>query len=98
MMNTTTITALAAPLPPIYTYVVSSVFTLLALVAAYIWGSRATLLDGFELALGPKDGVSPKQAQIEFKQRAIPILTNGVEKVPIILSCCTGLEHSLNER
>jgi hypothetical protein len=66
---------------PVHTYVVSSVFTLIVLAATYVWSSQATMLKGFEVALGPKDGVSSTQAQIEFKSRAISILNDGVKKV-----------------
>lgn len=70
-----------SPPLPLYVYLTSTVFTVCALLAAYIWSSRATLIKGFEVALGPKDGVSPSEAEKAYEKRAISILTAGVKKV-----------------
>lgn len=74
---------------PVHPYIVSVVFIACTLFAGYLWSSRSGLVDGFELALGPKDGVSPKEAEKAFAQRALSILRSGAQKVLPVLPCYT---------
>lgn len=82
---------------PLYKYIASAVFMACTLLVAYIWSSRATLVKGYELVLGPKDGVSPSQAEKAFSERALSILRSGVQKVLPILPCFALGEDSSNE-